>query len=1357
MAFVYEAVDGATGKRVALKQLRPSRAAADDGQMARLFASEFYTLTQLAHPRVVAAYDYQTLPESAFYTMELLDGGDLLEQKKLPWQELCALLCDVCSALSLLHSRRFVHRDVTPRNIRRTRDGKAKLIDFGAMVPFGSHKRAVGTPAFTAPEVVMGQPLDGRTDLYSVGATAYYALTGRHAYRARTFDDLRNAWRSRPPLPSHYAPEVPPDLDQLIMSLLNLQPARRPASAGAAIERLTAIAGLKLDEQLQVQRSYLSTPSLVDRDGILQFVRRQMIQGARGYGTSILLTGPHGVGLSRMIDACALEGKLASGMVLRVDASDAQDGDWGGVRSLLEQLVTEAPSKVVALLGNHAAVLAHIWPRAAELTGISPRAFSGPQQLRAAVQNSLLNLMESVTRNWFVVVTADDFDLVDEPTRAYIALSAQEVQGRRLVIVTAASTEAIAAGIPGLHLLRGGEEATVELHPLSSSGTELLLISVFGEVPNVRLLASRLHEFSSGLPATIMQLTQHLLDQKAIRFHDDGWLLPAAIEREALPAVASDLMRARMAHLGEVNLELARAIALSQKTTVTIEECGLLLGEGDSSAVLRHVDHLVINQVLRAAGDRYALSYATWAPLLIAGLEPERKRTLHARVAEVFKKTPNAAYSAAGHLLAAGDAASAIDFLLLDNARVNKVLDDDPSRLQEIVRLLPADWRHTMETVVAEAERLGRPCAQRLTLRLMFSFCLAVTAQLYPELARDVVRQLVADSGLNDYEALGDSVPAAERLWVALGQAQKRYDEMPEAERGLPPGDAIAALARVYIQIIGMVGASADVAFLQELPSLEPFIPLSPAIAIVQLNVSSTTCLLRGQIAQAYQGTLELLARMAEPEGVGLPAATHRYMELAVTYSVALIETLTGLPKAPARIQLLERDALFEVNAQRLRMLQALQRGDVDLAAGYMRKAELMKIRNATHQMFGDVDAWSEATAYGDIGDVARLRQILERLERMAEKFRYWEITPMYVRGHIHRLRGEPAAAVEVFGQALTRFKVGDTTFIVPVARGYLIALAECGRVTEARVSGKRFLAEANAADLGGYMAELHYAVAVVEFNGGDTDTALAHLQSVEKIRERWPYAELFGGACHELRARIAIAARDQTAFESAAAECAKAFSFGRNPVLIARHQRLMQDAERAHLRVPAFSTQAPPAYGGETVTATIDATTATVEGKPLLAACNSFEERAQTVLSLATGQNASTNAMLYLVRGRVPTLVAQHGNCPDPKRIYLLVERYLSGEIDEPMSAAINPDDLVTTTVDTSDWVGPTGTQFAPALLSHLAAGGLAITGVLVFDVEAQRRPADALLTQLSESLTASHDVVPLIAKPRTRISLRP
>jgi len=412
-AVVYRVVDNTTGRKLALKRLLEQREGERQEHIAELFEREFYTLAQLAHPRVVAVYDFGK-DESAgsYYTMELLDGGDLRELSPLPWQRACSLLVDICSVLSLLHSRGLIHRDLTPRNVRCTQDFKAKLIDFGAMVPMGPCKQLMGTPAFTAPEMVALQSLDARADLYSLGATLYHALTGRQAYPARSFDDLRNAWRSRPRPPSNFVEDIPGELDNLVLSLIDLDLMGRPVNAAEVMERLSAIAGVEVDEQLWVSRAYLSTPTLVGRDANTLRVRKHMMRALRGHGGTVMIEGAPGVGRTRFLDACVLESKLAGATVLRSDASDAQAGAWSAVRTMANQLLGELPQRSLEAARPHAPVLGHVLPGLLdrfEEGEINLETFADTQQLRPRAQAALRDWLLKVSEQRCLVLAKSRF------------------------------------------------------------------------------------------------------------------------------------------------------------------------------------------------------------------------------------------------------------------------------------------------------------------------------------------------------------------------------------------------------------------------------------------------------------------------------------------------------------------------------------------------------------------------------------------------------------------------------------------------------------------------------------------------------------------------------------------------------------------------------------------------------------------------------------------------------------------------------------------------------------------------------------------------------------------------------------
>src|SRR5688572_12854858 len=257
MATVYSVRDQRTDKQLALKRMR-SDSGATAGTAIHLFAREFYTLSELTHPRIIEVYDYGVDGDDPYYTMELLDGSDLREGGQLPWREACRLLCDVASSLAILHSRKLVHRDISPRNVRKTGDGRAKLFDFGAMVPMGVPKEIVGTAPCVPPESLQHLAVDGRADLYSLGALGYWMLTGRYPYAARTFEHLPEAWKHQLRAPHEVVSDVPEALSRVVMQLLSLDRAGRPGNAAEVIERLSAIAGFEPERLDAVTLAYLT-------------------------------------------------------------------------------------------------------------------------------------------------------------------------------------------------------------------------------------------------------------------------------------------------------------------------------------------------------------------------------------------------------------------------------------------------------------------------------------------------------------------------------------------------------------------------------------------------------------------------------------------------------------------------------------------------------------------------------------------------------------------------------------------------------------------------------------------------------------------------------------------------------------------------------------------------------------------------------------------------------------------------------------------------------------------------------------------------------------------------------------------
>ncbi|MDD9944453.1 MAG: serine/threonine-protein kinase [Myxococcales bacterium] len=284
MGSVYRVRDGTSGRELALKRLAGKAGAAPGPSKVDMFEREFHTLNQLAHPRVVRAFDYGIDGQYPFYTLELLDGGDLRGQAPLSWQRVCTIGYEMCSVLCLLHSRKLVHLDLSPRNVRLTGDGTAKLIDFGLLSPIGPIRRLAGTPPYVAPELVHSMGVDGRADLFALGATLYYALTGKVAYPARTMANLREVWRRTPTPISVLNPEVPAALERLVAALLRVDLHSRPRSAAEVMARLRPLLSEAPDEGLIVAKAHLSAPTLVGRGSEQVRMRKQLLRSARGRG-----------------------------------------------------------------------------------------------------------------------------------------------------------------------------------------------------------------------------------------------------------------------------------------------------------------------------------------------------------------------------------------------------------------------------------------------------------------------------------------------------------------------------------------------------------------------------------------------------------------------------------------------------------------------------------------------------------------------------------------------------------------------------------------------------------------------------------------------------------------------------------------------------------------------------------------------------------------------------------------------------------------------------------------------------------------------------------------------------------------
>lgn len=249
MGEVWGARDTRLDRRVAVKFIRfPDDA--DAPELVRRFERESRITARLEHPGVPAVFDSGTDRDRPYLVMQFVEGVTLAdviaEQGRLPVGWAAAVAAQTCAVLVAAHAAGLVHRDLKPGNLMLCPDGSIRVLDFGLAVALGGGDsqitrtgQSIGTPAYMAPELVLGEETGPWTDLYALGCTLHELLTGAPPFRATTpYGVMNHQVDQRPMGVRRNRPEVPLDLEALVLALLTKQTDERPGSAAEVYARL---------------------------------------------------------------------------------------------------------------------------------------------------------------------------------------------------------------------------------------------------------------------------------------------------------------------------------------------------------------------------------------------------------------------------------------------------------------------------------------------------------------------------------------------------------------------------------------------------------------------------------------------------------------------------------------------------------------------------------------------------------------------------------------------------------------------------------------------------------------------------------------------------------------------------------------------------------------------------------------------------------------------------------------------------------------------------------------------------------------------------------------------------------------
>jgi hypothetical protein len=1133
---VFAARDESSQKQVALKRLLPE--ALKQRTTVVHFMQEYHALSALRHPRIIDVYDYGVERDVPFYTMELLDGQDLGALSPMPYREACAHLRDVASSLALLHARRLLHRDVSPRNVRRTSDGRCKLLDFGAMVPFGKPSHLIGTPPCIAPEALQGGMLDQRVDLYALGALAYVLLTGRHAYPVRTLGELAHAWTQPVEHPSQRVPELPEALDTLVMSLLNLDPMKRPSSAAEVIDWLSASAELAPDDGIDAADSFLASSMLVGRHNACARIEQRLKPTREGRGSTTLVCADPGQGKSRMLAEAALIAQVSGLTVVRSGVREQPGAAWDWVGDLIRGLCRAAPLDAQGA-GQHLPLV----QLELAATALEPPASAHNGEAAAQLMAEVCEYVRELSRTRPMLILVDDLHRADELVAALVAALAHQTQDCALALIVSCDSHASSPALTNILQFA----ATIALAPLDAYETTRLTAAMFGDVPNVERVSAWLFRVAAGSPKLTFELASHLHQRGVVRYLAGQWLLPIEID-EPIPESANAVLRLRSRLLSAPARALAEGLSLRRHGGATADQCLQLSGQ-PPAAVFQALDELVRAAILESSARDYVFAQDALRKALADTLDPERRQELHARWAELLLAqaplTRELRLEAGWHLLHTPDELKGAELL----AQVGPQLVEDR---MSMAWAIPA-----IERALEVFERRQRPLAERLRLRGLLVMCSYLfDHRLANRYGTQTLDALYPFTGLARAERLGKLLGRRLGFVIAILWTALLWCLRSASARGPSVRQALVDYARSTTALLGLRALTIDAEgtrhVLDRMRALRD--APHPTLATVHAIGQAITLHTEGHVPEARQAINRELTKLQRRTPMQMSRQEQTDLRIGLLVLSGMNECYREQSRALERAAEIERlgTPLAAASALRVRMTYHAYRGQIEHTQHCRHLLELSAIQNGTSWQVEWLSLPIEGLASATWTDLVGLRRAVERLDSLVIEVPSFVHMRDAIRLGYRFRRGDFAEAAELGDSYITQH---PPMTIIGWASAYAItALAhvELGQVERAREICELAWAHVDEEDRAYVIlyASLEAAHATVLAMLGQRERAEAIFQAcVQRMAANSEHERAF--VVHEYRARVARLLHDHTALQQALQDArASAIASGNSHVI---------------------------------------------------------------------------------------------------------------------------------------------------------------------------------------------------------------
>jgi len=637
--------------------------------------NEIRILRRVRHPCVVRIVDDGVEAGVPWLAMELVPGESLeavlhrdAGAGRPPFQLRLTILRRVAQTLAYLHGRGLVHRDLSPRNVI-VRDARPVLIDFGfASIANEEGRRRIdeataglGTVPYLAPEQIVREELDARTDLYAFGCLLYEALVGRPPFVGSPQEIVRGHLTGQPVPPSRLVPELPPELDAVVASLLAKDRRARTAYALDVADKLAMLGAEGLADATEVEpQPYLYGCSLVGRADIVAEIEPRLAEAAVGPGCFLSIVGESGVGKTRLLAeamriARPLGMAIVSGRGVSVEAephrgADPAAGPLHPLRSVLQLAADRCrdggSAEVALLFGTEQPLLADHDPTLRQVIGpaSSERTPLSPEGAREEILAEARHLLRALAAQGPQLLLFDDLQWADELTFALLeSLKPDFFAGLPLCIVTAHRADEIDPAMG--EKLRRVATRTLEVARLDRDAAERIAREMLGTHDDQSPILHNVLSDAQGNPFFLTEYMRTALAQGWLRRGGrGGWTLQSP-GREALRDAQRLPMPDSMRSLFERRLhdldDQARSVLVAAAVIGTdVPFCCLrgVVPDLAPESLFELLDELCERQLLRSRAEGFAFAHDKIRETTYDLTGEDERRRVHARAAEWLER-----------------------------------------------------------------------------------------------------------------------------------------------------------------------------------------------------------------------------------------------------------------------------------------------------------------------------------------------------------------------------------------------------------------------------------------------------------------------------------------------------------------------------------------------------------------------------------------------------------------------------------------------------------------------------------------------------------------------------------------------